>query len=322
MEDGSGNQQRKDGHDEMSHSGVSGLDGSHAAQGDGHGDYTIPDILKPIPTGLPFPVPAGRLRSPKLRIANPALPDTVTILEHPPSGGRVYLVGTMHNADKSQEDVGLTIRMTIQGFTLQRLVAFYLKTYGLSVDMRAAYTEAMSLPDCTLYLADRPRSITRQRIRAAPLRERLWLLRMRIRDTRTGMEAFWQQDAETRRALMETKKEKFATACPTVYRVMVQERDVWLAEALKRSVAQPLMTTEGPRGRVAVGVVGMWHVAGIHRAWNGPRPSSDALRKLAEVPPASKLRKIISTPFGDIKSRIRFNQKFARNMFFLYQRSD
>ncbi|XP_055357513.1 traB domain-containing protein-like [Paramacrobiotus metropolitanus] len=339
MEDASGYQQREDGHDETSHPG---LDANHAAQGEGHGDYTLPDILKPIPTG--FPVRAGRLRPPKFRIANPDLPDTVTMLEHPPSGGRVYLVGTVHNADKSQEDVGLTIRMvrpdsvllelclerqriltmpsedavkvilseewyskdnwkllgrrvgwpkTILAFLVQRSAALYLKNFGLPLekasDMRAAYMEVMTLSDCTLYLGDRPRSITRQRIRAAPLRERLWLLRMKIRAKRTGMEAFWQINAETRRALMQAEKEKFATACPTVYRVLVQERDVWLTEALKRSVSQPLMTTAGPRGRVAVGVVGMAHVAGIHRAWNGPRPSSDALRKLAEVPPASKL---------------------------------
>jgi hypothetical protein len=46
----------------------------------------------------------------KVRVLNPVLPETVTVLDHPSSGGRVYIVGTAHFGTKSQEDVATTIR--------------------------------------------------------------------------------------------------------------------------------------------------------------------------------------------------------------------
>lgn len=57
----------------------------------------------------------------KFRPSNPVLPDTVSILDYGPTGGRVYLVGTAHFGEKSREDVTTTIRTLTPDFVILEL---------------------------------------------------------------------------------------------------------------------------------------------------------------------------------------------------------
>ncbi|XP_055350198.1 traB domain-containing protein-like [Paramacrobiotus metropolitanus] len=177
----------------------------------------------------------------------------------------------------------------IMAFFVLKLAAVYVEKFGLEGgDMRTAYREAGNIPHCTLQLGDRRWSITSQRaMNPLSLWERLQCVGFKIRTMRTVI--FSPENVETRRwrAVVEELQATFAAACPTVYRAIVQERDVWLAGSLQQSVSQPVLTAEGPRGRVTVGVVGIAHVAGIQRAWNNPPLSPEEMANLETIPPPS-----------------------------------
>ncbi|XP_055335941.1 traB domain-containing protein-like [Paramacrobiotus metropolitanus] len=154
--------------------------------------------------------------------------------------------------------------------------------FGISGgDMRVAYREAGKIPGCRVVLGDRLQSITKQRAYGALS---LWeSIRYRLVEMRHNS----LDEVEKRKssAYLQVYAAILAAACPTVYRAILQERDALLAEELKRCVSEPLLTMESPRGRVAVGVVGMNHVAGIKRAWNSPPLSPEGRQKLLAVPP-------------------------------------
>ncbi|XP_055350197.1 traB domain-containing protein-like [Paramacrobiotus metropolitanus] len=301
--------------------------------------------VPPGPWGLSIQYDdAVDLPAPTVRPVNPVLPDTVTMLEHAPSGGRVYIVGTVHLGEKSQEDVAATIRtvkpdsvmlelcterldiLTVDEDEARRALSplselnrkhFHILAQQLGVaqafrvfwalkqsgqhaknlgisgsDMRTAFREAANLPNCTVLLGDRPQSITHQRTYGAlTLWEYIRHLWIAVRD----LCVHWnisQDDVEKLKtsAFLEADAARMSAACPTVQRAIVHERDVVMAEGLKWFLAQPVMTTEGPRSRVMVGVVGMAHVAGIQRAWNRPSLSQNEQKNLFTIPPTAKWR--------------------------------
>lgn len=73
-----------------------------------HGEESVENSVGEPSFGTGDYVPA-----PKFRSSSPVLPDTVTVLVHEPTGGRIYLVGTAHFGEKSQEDVATTIKILI-----------------------------------------------------------------------------------------------------------------------------------------------------------------------------------------------------------------
>ncbi|XP_055343216.1 uncharacterized protein LOC129591559 [Paramacrobiotus metropolitanus] len=334
MEEGSGDQMFEEEYYENSDPGS---DGDYDAEGDGDADFNSFENPQANPEGFPVLRISDHMRPPKIRPVNPVLPDTVTMLEHAPSGGRVYIVGTAHFGEKSQEDVALTIRtltpdfvilelcperkailtvdedaarseptmedlnlmakqigfsQAVMQFFLLKLSAHCTKKLGMipGGEMRSAYREAVKNPDCMVLLGDRPISITLKRaFGALSLWQKIQFLWVIMREMRTDIS---QEDVEKCKSsdVLEELIDKLSAEFPTLHRVLVHERDLFLAQVLKNSVSKMVMTTEGPQGSVTVGVVGIGHVPGIKRAWSNELLSHDELRNLLAIPQPSRLQ--------------------------------
>ncbi|OQV20064.1 Acid phosphatase type 7 [Hypsibius exemplaris] len=306
-----------------------------ASDGEGAGDH-----FDEINGSVPFVPNDKSIRGEKFRPLNPELPETVTVLDHPTSGGRVYIVGTAHFGSKSQEDVATTIRQlmpdyvvlelcperkavltidenaqqvdpTMQDFNqmvkrtgvsqavlqfcLLKLSAHCTSKLGMTPggEMRCAYREACKLPDCMILLGDRPISITLKRaFGSLSLWQKMQFLWVVMREMKTDIS---QEDVEKCKSndVLEELIEKLSEEFPTLHRVLVSERDLFLAHILKSSIAKPIARANGPQPGVVVGVVGIGHVSGIKRAWKNDTMTPQELNDLLAIPQRSTGEKVL-----------------------------
>ncbi|GAU97227.1 hypothetical protein RvY_08560 [Ramazzottius varieornatus] len=309
----------------------------------GGSDYSDQDSSDDGPQegGIPILQLNSGIHAPKVRPFNPELPDTVTLLSHPESNGQVYIVGTAHFGNKSQEDVASTIRqlrpdfvvlelcperkgiLTVdesavqvdpswedlnqiikrigvsQGilqFFLLKLSAHCTSKLGMTPggEMRCAYRESSMQQDCMILLGDRPLSITLKRaFGSLSLWQKAQFLWVVMREMKTDIS---QEDVEKCKSsdVLEELIEKLSQEFPTLHRVLVSERDLFLAHVLKSSASKHLMTTAGPQPAVVVGVVGIGHVPGIKRAWNNANMSKEQLNMLLAIPQPTTSQKIFT----------------------------
>jgi pheromone shutdown protein TraB len=161
-------------------------------------------------------------------------------------------------------------------------------------EMRCAYREACKLNDCMILLGDRPISITLKRaFGSLSIWQKVQFLYVVMREMKTDIS---QEDVEKckNNDVLEELVEKLSEEFPTLHRVLVAERDLFLAHILKSSVAKPIVRSTGIQPSVVVGVVGIGHVSGIKRAWNDALLTKTQLDDLLIIPQPSTGQKVFS----------------------------
>lgn len=101
-----------------------------------------------------------------------------------------------------------------------------------------------------------------------------------------------QEDVEKCKSsdVLEDLIEKLSSEFPTLHRVLVHERDLFLAQVFKNAAGKMVMSTAGLQPSVSVGVVGIGHVPGIKRAWNNPLMTNAQMQDLLAIPTTSKVQ--------------------------------
>jgi len=276
--------------------------------------------------------------SKKSRVLDPAsLPDTCTLLSGPNGRGRVYLVGTAHFSQESNEDVAAVIQAVkpdivvlelckarttvlhldeekslelakdltlekvaemvrsqgaLQGVmtcTMLSMSAHLTKELGMAPggEFRRAYREAKEVPGCLVHLGDRPIQITLKRAFGSlsywqMLKLAVTMLTSNVKVTKDDVEKYKQKD------ILEAMLEEMAGEYPNFTRVLVEERDTFLAHSLRLAVDGPWRTApqndDGGSAEepVVVGVVGIGHVNGIVRNWE--TVTEDDVAQVVKIP--------------------------------------
>ncbi|XP_013395138.1 traB domain-containing protein isoform X2 [Lingula anatina] len=223
---------------------------------------------------------AGRLN--KLTVAPPpGLPDRLVVLQAE-DGSLVYLVGTWHFTKESIDDVVKTIQAVQPDKVVVELCTDALKLRFGKVqifkqnEMKVAIAEARKVPGtCEVCLGDLPLHIIRNHFRAAVEELSTWDIFLFYLATRTIVKKLYSTKKshvdrqKTWNALVEEQqiwRERF----PGGYKVIMEERDVYLTHSLKMA-AQALphpKETGRMKPAVVVGVVGLGHLPGIVDNWN------------------------------------------------------
>jgi len=277
--------------------------------------------------------------SKQTRQLDPAhLPETCTVLttNH---GGRVYLVGTAHFSQESNEDVAKVIRAVqpdvvvlelckarttvlhldeerslelAQNLTLERMVemvkeqgavqglmtatmlsmsAHLTKELGMAPggEFRRAYREAKEIPGCLVHLGDRPIQVTLRRAVGSlsvwqMIKLGLTMLTSKASITKEEVEKYKQKD------VLEAMLEEMAGEYPSFSKVLVEERDLFLAHSMWLAANAPWRVSpqkETPRGKgaqapVVVGVVGIGHKKGIIKNWG--QVTTQDVAKVVQIP--------------------------------------
>ena len=113
--------------------------------------------------------------------------------------------------------------------------------------MRCAYRESSTQQGCMILLGDRPLSITLKRaFGSLSLWQKAQFLWVIMREMKTDIS---QEDVEKCKSsdVLEELIEKLSQEFPTLHRVLVSERDLFLAHVLKSSASKHIMTTAGPQ---------------------------------------------------------------------------
>ena len=114
-------------------------------------------------------------------------------------------------------------------------------------EMRCAYRESSTQQGCMILLGDRPLSITLKRaFGSLSLWQKAQFLWVIMREMKTDIS---QEDVEKCKSsdVLEELIEKLSQEFPTLHRVLVSERDLFLAHVLKSSASKLIMTTAGPQ---------------------------------------------------------------------------
>ncbi|CAF0812845.1 unnamed protein product [Didymodactylos carnosus] len=82
-------------------------------------------------------------RSIPIRVENPQLPETVTVLKDPNTNGTIYLIGTAHFSEKSQRDVAEVIQLTQPDIVMVELCKSRVNV--LSLDEQTLMKEATEM---------------------------------------------------------------------------------------------------------------------------------------------------------------------------------
>ncbi|XP_052779945.1 traB domain-containing protein-like [Mya arenaria] len=160
-------------------------------------------------------------------------------------------------------------------------------------EFRRAFHEAKKIPNCRLQLGDRPIQITLSRA----LSSLSWWQTIKLAyHLITSKDSISKEDVEKckQKDLLEEMLKEMTGEFPGLSRVFVQERDTFLAHALKHA-AQPLPNPDDPTGHipsVVVGVVGMGHVPGIKINWETPQFD---MREICKMPEKSLGSKVVRT---------------------------
>ncbi|CAD6230429.1 GSCOCG00006751001-RA-CDS [Cotesia congregata] len=241
------------------------------------------------------------------------LPETVTLLTTP-EGGKVYLVGTAHFSEESQNDVSMIIQavqphvvmvelcdarvhiLQLDEQTILKEVETHMtKQLGMAPggEFRRAFTEAKKIPNCLVQLGDRPINITLKRALASLS---WWQTLTLFWNLLRSKDPISKEDVERckRRDLLEELLAEMTAEYPPLGKVFVNERDKYLAHSLQLSV-RPFQTSQGIKNSRVVGVVGIGHMPGIIKYW-GKVQSSEIL-PLMEIPPQSLSSKILRVTF-------------------------
>lgn len=263
------------------------------------------------------------------------LPETCTLLTMP-NGGRVYLVGTAHFSQESNEDVAKVIQAVqpdivvlelcksrtsvlhldeerslelAQNLTLDRMMemikeqgavqgmmtitmlsmsAHLTKELGMAPggEFRRAYREAKHIPGCLVHLGDRPIQVTLRRAVGSlsvwqMLKLGFTMLTSKVSITKDEVEKYKQKD------ILEAMLEEMAGEFPSFTRVLVEERDIFLAHSMRLAADAPWRVTpqndagsiEAP---VVVGVVGIGHMQGIAKNWD--KVTNEDVARVVKIP--------------------------------------
>ncbi|WAR26823.1 TRABD-like protein [Mya arenaria] len=235
--------------------------------------------------------PNGEAYVAKVRIPNPVLPETVTELETS-WGSKIYLVGTAHFSSESQDDVTKTIVATQPDVVMVELCNSRMNILQYDEETLLREAKDISLVKVRqliqqsgflqgvmhVFFLQMSAHLTEQ-LGMAPggefrraFHESCPFLTLLVANNQTGLSShhikgFYQKD------LLEEMLKEMTGEFPGLSRVFVQERDTFLAHALKHA-AQPLPNPDDPTGHipsVVVGVVGMGHVPGIKINWETPQ---------------------------------------------------
>jgi len=154
-------------------------------------------------------------------------------------------------------------------------------------EMRVA-VEAARTQELPLWLIDRDVGITMRRlVRSVPWYQRLTLLTGLLASlmTRSDLEA---EDIERLKQgdMLESTFTEFAQQSPSLYRVLIEERDRYMAATLRRSIvdSQP---------RRVLAVVGAGHVAGIADHLSDTDDPAQVCAELETLPPRGRVIRVL-----------------------------
>ena len=181
--------------------------------------------------------------------------------------------------------------------TMQTMSAHLTRELGMAPggEFRRAYKEAKAVPGCLLHLGDRPIGITLRRAVGSlswwqMIKIAFACTSSKVSITKEDVEKYKQKD------MLQATIEEMAGEYPNFSRVLVEERDVFLAHSLRMAVDMPrnltpqdnLGPTEAP---VVVGVVGIGHVAGITDKWNSV--NREDVAKVLVIPQPTRSQKFV-----------------------------
>lgn len=171
-------------------------------------------------------------------------------------------------------------------------------------EFRRAAREAYWLTDkkeCNIVLGDRPVNITLQRaLGSLSLWQKLrlgWSLMTENFDvTQEQVEKMKNQD------LLETLLLEMSKEFPTLAKVFIEERDVYLASYLAGLEAQSILANKSYLPIAIVAVVGIGHQPGILKQWDRIQSFSETekdelFKDLLSVPPPSRLGQVVKMGF-------------------------
>lgn len=134
-----------------------------------------------------------------------------------------------------------------------------------------AFRHAHSVPGCLVYLGDRPYKITLKRLsRYVPVSEVLKFTFIELIG-RIFQIMVPKEKTEITQKEAETMNKKIARNCPEYFRVVVQERDIYLTHSIKLAA-----NIHFGHQSAVVAVVGMAHVPGIIEHWDTIMPQDPA----------------------------------------------
>ena len=153
-------------------------------------------------------------------------------------------------------------------------------------EFRAAFSEAKKIPGCVIQLGDRPVHITLRRAISSlspwqKVKMAFSIIFSRETVTKEEVEKCKQRD------LLESMLREITGEYPELSKVLVEERDMYLAYSLQLA-ATPLIDVRDGVTRLpatVVGVVGIGHVAGIVQNWGHVR--DEDIPPLLHIPPQS-----------------------------------
>ncbi|XP_067936281.1 traB domain-containing protein-like [Watersipora subatra] len=159
-------------------------------------------------------------------------------------------------------------------------------------EFRRAFEEARRIPHCKVVYGDRPIGITLQRAIGSlsffqKLKFGFSMITSDIDLSPEDIEKCKEKD------MLEQMLTEMAGEFPSLTRVFVDERDVFLAHSLKRSTQVQL----GPAGQYTrpikvVAVLGIGHVNGVVKKWD--EDLSEEVKKVLEVPKPTVAGRIVS----------------------------
>jgi len=226
-----------------------------------------------------------------------ALPQTYTLLRTE-NGGRVYIVGVCHETRESEEDVASVIQtvqpdIVVFEFCVDRK-DIPCQGESISLNLFNSYSllfkEANSISGCLVQLGDELMSVTAEKlVRSLSTWQML----------KFGFEILRLKFSRTK-ADVENSIERSLIDLPVFHKVVVQDRDLYLANSLKLAtnitfVRGYLQTREKKNSihepPIVVGVVGKSHVEGIVQNWKTVQPED--VEKLLIKASISKAEKYV-----------------------------
>ncbi|ELU12512.1 hypothetical protein CAPTEDRAFT_182788 [Capitella teleta] len=167
--------------------------------------------------------------------------------------------------------------------------AYVTKQLGMAPggEFRTAFKEALKIRGCRFHLGDRPIKITLQRVLGSL---NVWQKIKLGWNLLTSKEPISKEDVERckKKDILEEMLKEMTGEFPALSRVLVTERDQFLAHSLEMA-AQPIPDANSSTGTVpsvVVGVVGIGHQKGIVENWQN---ASCNIADLMTVPPPSKV---------------------------------
>lgn len=169
--------------------------------------------------------------------------------------------------------------------------AQFIKQVGIipGGEFRVAKQEALKIPYCSIWLGDRPISITMARA----LAKMSFAEKMRFMLDRSSVGSDMIEKVKKDEVNFKEEYEKISKF-PAIKKVLLDERDIYLTFTLQMLARSKFTSPKQnlPEPVRIVGVVGMAHVPGIKQLW--PVNQEPFVRELLTIPPRSRFSKLAS----------------------------